>query len=311
MQTSAFQHHPVLLTEAIEQLNIRPNGVYVDGTFGRGGHSRAILSQLNEKGRLLAFDQDPAAIEAAKAFQVDPRFSIIHGSFSSMSRVLSPLGLSGKITGILLDIGMSSPQLDEPSRGFSFMRNGPLDMRMNTASGITAAEWLAVVDETVLANIIFEYGEERFSRHIAKAITEARKLTPIDTTEALAQLIEKAVSYREKGKHPATRTFQAIRIFINQELEELKEALSQSIDLLMSGGRLVVISFHSLEDRIVKQFMKKESSPPYIPKEIPVKHSDFQAKVRVVGKAIKPTALEIKENVRARSAVLRTLEKLS
>jgi 16S rRNA (cytosine1402-N4)-methyltransferase len=304
-------HQSVLLQESIAQLAIKPSGIYVDGTFGRGGHSRAILNELGADGQLIAFDKDPAAIQYAHDHISDKRFSIVHASFAEIQSVLAVSGLTGRVDGILLDLGVSSPQLDEADRGFSFMREGPLDMRMNTTAGMSAAEWLKVVPETELANVIFEYGEERFSRRIAKAIVEVRKASPINTTKQLAEIVEAAIPRREPGKHPATRTFQAIRIFVNRELEDLESGLAQCLEVLKVGGRLTVISFHSLEDRIVKQFMKQQSSPPRVPRNIPIRHTDFQPRLKLIGKPIMPSDREVSGNVRARSAVLRTAEKQS
>lgn len=304
-------HQSVLLQESIEQLAIKPNGIYVDGTFGRGGHSQAILNALGTDGQLIAFDKDPTAIQYANDHIKDKRFSIVHASFADMQSVLAVNGLTGRVDGILLDLGVSSPQLDEADRGFSFMREGPLDMRMDTTKGISAAGWLQVVNETELANVIFEYGEERFSRRIAKAIVAARKVSPINTTKQLAEIVGEAVPRREPGKNPATRTFQAIRIFVNRELEDLEQGLAQCLEVLKVGGRLAVISFHSLEDRIVKQFMKQQSSPPRVPRNIPIRHTDFQPRLKLMGKPIMPSDKEVSGNVRARSAVLRTAEKQS
>lgn len=311
MNEERMAHQAVLLQESIAQLAIKPAGIYVDGTFGRGGHSRAILNELGAEGQLIAFDKDPTAIQYAYDHIKDKRFSIVHASFAEMQTVLAVSGLTGRVDGILLDLGVSSPQLDEADRGFSFMRDGPLDMRMNTAAGTSAAQWLQVVAETELANVIFEYGEERFSRRIAKAIVEARAVSPINTTAQLAKIVAAAVPRREPGKHPATRSFQAIRIFVNRELEDLEKGLAGSLEVLKVGGRIAVISFHSLEDRIVKQFMKQQSSPPRVPRNIPIRHTDFQPRLKLIGKPIMPADKEVSNNVRARSAVLRTAEKQS
>lgn len=311
MSKPALMHQSVLLQESLTQLAIKPSGLYLDGTFGRGGHSQAILAALNQDGRLIAFDKDPAAVDYAHEHINDSRFSIVHASFVQMRKVLEERGLLGKVDGILLDLGVSSPQLDEAARGFSFMREGPLDMRMDTTDGESAAEWLRHVSEAALATVIFEYGEERFSRRIAKAIVEARKLTPITTTKQLAEIVAAVVPKREPFKHPATRTFQAIRIFINAELEDLAVGLTHCLDALKEGGRLVVISFHSLEDRIVKQFIKQYSQPPVLPRNIPIKQAHFIPKLKAVGKPIFPLEQELSNNTRARSAVLRTAEKPS
>lgn len=255
-----FTHATVLLDQAVEPLGIDSNALVVDCTFGRGGHSRRILQALGPEGKLLAMDKDPAAIAFAEASGLsrDPRISLQHGSFADLKKQVESLGWMGKVSGVLLDLGVSSPQLDVAERGFSFMRDGPLDMRMNTADGETAAEWLGRVPETELALALRTYGEERFARRIASAIAQRRKERPIVTTADLVSIIEVAVPTREKGKHPATRSFQAIRIVINRELAELESVLKQTLDVLKPGGRLAVISFHSLEDRIVKRFMRDE-----------------------------------------------------
>lgn len=303
-------HKAVMLEEAIHALHIQPAGIYVDGTFGRGGHSQAILKELGSAGRLIAFDKDPAAIAHANEEINDSKFSILHHSFAELQTVVTELELNGKIQGILLDLGVSSPQLDDAERGFSFMREGPLDMRMNSQAGMSAAEWLAKVDETELANVIYKYGEERFSRKIAHAIVAARLQAPITTTKQLATIIAAAYPHREIGKHPATRTFQAIRIYINRELEDLEQGLAQALAVLAPGGRLVVISFHSLEDRIVKQFMQQHAKPEQLPRNLPIKASQQkQPPLVLIGKAIKPSAAEVETNVRARSAMLRVAEK--
>ncbi len=309
-QIEELQHQSVLLQEAIEQLAIQPNGIYVDGTFGRGGHSAAILQRLGSQGRLIAFDKDPSAVEFAARNVQDARFEIIHSSFAELYPAMSARGLVGLVNGVLLDLGMSSPQLDEPERGFSFMREGALDMRMNPHAGVGAAEWISQVEETQLAEVLFVYGEERHSRRIARAIVAARTGSPILTTTQLANIVAAACPSREKGKHPATRTFQAIRIYINRELEDLESCLPQAQDVLAIGGRLAVISFHSLEDRIVKQFMRKLSKPEDLPRHLPIRAAEFHPQLRIIGKAIKPSEAEIKSNVRARSAILRIAEKL-
>lgn len=301
-------HQTVLLQEAIEALNIDSNGIYVDTTFGRGGHSRAILAQLSEQGRLIVFDKDPEAIEAAYALQ-DPRITVIHDSFSELTRHLSALDLEGKINGILLDLGVSSPQLDQAERGFSFRYQGPLDMRMDNSQGMTAAEWLNSAEEKAIADVLWRYGEERFSRRIARKIVQAREESPLKTTNDLVQLIEQAIPKRDIHKHPATRSFQAIRIFINQELQALETLLPAAVAALAKGGRLAVISFHSLEDRIVKQFIQREAKGPDVPSYIPLKASEIQAKLKKVGKFILPNEAELQQNPRARSAKLRVAEK--
>jgi len=308
-----MKHQPVLLTEAIEGLAIQSAGVYIDGTFGRGGHTRAILEQLSDQGRVLAMDKDPEAIQSGQAqFGKDARFQMKQASFAKLSEFVEAQGLTGQIQGVLLDLGLSSPQLDDPARGFSFMHDGPLDMRMDPDSGEDAATWLMHVPEQALATVLKAYGEERYARRIARAIVAARMETPIQTTRQLAELIAKTVPSREKHKHPATRSFQAIRIAVNRELEDLKSCLKQCLDVLAIGGRLVVISFHSLEDRIVKQFIREYSKGDRgLPSKLPIKAAAFKPRLQAIGKAIKPSEEEINFNVRARSAVLRIAEKVS
>lgn len=309
---NAAPHTTVLLDQAVEALAIKAGDCVVDGTVGRGGHSALILDSLGEGGRLVAFDKDVEAIGYVEArFEGDARFSVHHASFADLADVLEELQLKGRVAGLLLDLGVSSPQLDVAERGFSFMNDGPLDMRMDQSSGQSAADWLAVADEADIASVLKEYGEERFAKRIARAIVETRKASPITTTLQLAQLIEKASPVREKHKHPATRSFQAIRIFINRELEDLKDCLERSLDVLAVGARLVVISFHSLEDRIVKRFMREQSQGKRLPKGVPVMHEETGARLRLVGKAIKPGEAEIAENPRARSAVMRIAEVLA
>ena len=308
-----MQHKPVMLAETLTQLAIKESGFYVDATFGRGGHSQAILNALGNAGRLLAIDRDFDAIDSpvAKSLLADVRFSLRQGCFSTLPVILQELGLMGQIDGILLDLGVSSPQLDDLDRGFSFMHDGPLDMRMNNRGGVSAADWLASVDEKDLVKVLFEYGEERFSRRIAKAIVETRAIKPIATTGQLAAIIEQAQPVREQHKHPATRSFQAIRMEINQELRELEALLSHSLPLLKTGGRLVVISFHSLEDRLVKRFIRNESGAKYDPGRLPVKQSEIQqGLLRKVGKPIKASAEEMVGNPRSRSAVMRVAERV-
>ena len=310
MNDADFAHRPVLLSEALTALAIKPDGVYLDGTFGRGGHSKEILQQLGLQGRLLAMDQDPQAIEAGKqTFGSDPRFEIVYGNFETMVDVVSERGLLQKVDGILLDIGVSSPQLDDGSRGFSFLKQGPLDMRMNPESGQSAAQWLAEVKEDDLVLVLKRYGEERFARRIARAVVETRQLEDITDTLQLADLISSAVPVKEKHKHPATRSFQAIRIFINRELEVLELALKAAVEVLAINGRLVVISFHSLEDRIVKRFMRDLVRGPQLPKDLPIMYSEIEVPFRIVGKALKPSEQELDQNPRARSSVLRVLER--
>jgi 16S rRNA (cytosine1402-N4)-methyltransferase len=308
----AFSHKSVLLDESIEALNIQANGVYVDATFGRGGHSKAILSKLGEKGRLIALDRDIAAIDSAQSFLNDPRFSIHHCAFANLKVVISDLSYYGKVDGILMDIGVSSPQLDDAQRGFSFQKDGPLDMRMDTGSGLSAAQWLNCASLEEIADVIKKYGEEKFGTRIAHAVIEQRAIKPLETTAEFALLIDQAVPVKDKFKHPATRTFQGVRIFINGELKQLELGLSESVDVLRKGGRLAVISFHSLEDRMVKRFIKSKSQGHKYPSKLPITQimQDQGKELKAIGKAIKPSAEEIERNVRARSSVLRVAEKL-
>jgi 16S rRNA (cytosine1402-N4)-methyltransferase len=302
-----------MFAEALQQLAINKEGTYLDCTFGRGGHSQGILDLLGSSGRLLSFDRDLQAINSdyAKAMLEDKRFTLKHTPFSQLENIVESEGLAGKVDGILMDLGVSSPQLDDPERGFSFLRDGPLDMRMDGNSGLTAEQWLAGVDEKDLVTVLFEYGEERFARRIAHAIIEKRVESPITTTRALAKLIEEAVPFKDKYKHPATRSFQAIRIEINSELDELKAVLQQSARILKPGGRLVVISFHSLEDRIVKRFIRAESGAKYNPGKLPIKEIDITKGIlKKTGKALKAEPAEIAQNPRARSAVMRVAERV-
>lgn len=311
MEDIVNQHQPVLLTEVIANLEIKRDGIYVDATFGRGGHSQAILNQLGPAGRLLAMDKDPEAIaHANKHFADDNRFTIQHGSFADLQNFLAKENLLQKIDGILMDLGVSSPQLDAPERGFSFLREGKLDMRMDSSHGVDAATWLANISEQDLAKVLWEYGEERFSRRIARAIVFARQQTPITTTTQLAEIVAAANPSWEKGKNPATRSFQAIRIAINRELEDLEEGLKQAFEALNVGGRLLVISFHSLEDRLVKHFIQDHERGNQFPARMPIKQESIRPKMKRLGRAIKPSAQEIAKNPRARSAVLRIAEKL-
>ncbi len=307
-----FEHRPVMLDAAIMGLNIRGDGIYVDATFGRGGHAAAILEQLGPEGRLLAMDKDPEAIRAAKRrFAADPRFCIVQDSFVRLEALVRQKGWLGKVNGILLDLGVSSPQLDDADRGFSFRQDGPLDMRMDPQKGESAAQWLGCASEQEIAKVLWEYGEERFSRRIARRIVEERAREPITRTVRLARLIAESVPRREPGKDPATRSFQAIRIHINRELEELRELLPQTLKVLAPGGRLVVISFHSLEDRMVKRFMRKQARGDDFPPDLPVSQEQLRPQMRIVGKARRAEADELVENPRARSAVLRVAERLS
>jgi 16S rRNA (cytosine1402-N4)-methyltransferase len=306
------EHLPVMFTETLQQLAIKEDGIYLDCTFGRGGHSQGILNQLGPSGRLLAFDRDADAINSglAKVMLNDARFTLKHRCFSQMRDIVINEGLAGKVDGILIDLGVSSPQLDNPERGFSFLRDGPLDMRMDGAAGISAEQWLAHVDEQYLVKVLFEYGEERFARRIARAVIEKRAESPITTTRQLAGLVEEAIPLREKHKHPATRTFQAIRIEINKELDELKEVLKQSVQVLKPEGRLVVISFHSLEDRIVKRFIRDESGAKYNPGRLPIKEVDIAKGLLKKGRVLKAGNQEISQNPRARSAIMRVTERI-
>jgi len=305
-----FQHISVLLNEALTGLDVRPGGLYVDGTFGRGGHSRAILDRLGENGRLIAFDKDPEAIRVGEQLAAeDGRFVVVRRSFADMAEELRQRGETGKVDGVLLDLGVSSPQLDDAERGFSFLNDGPLDMRMDPTQGQSAAEWINNASEADIATVLFEYGEERFSRRMAKAIVMRRAEQPFTRTADLAEVIKQANPAWEKHKHPATRAFQGIRIFINRELDDLSLGLRAALDVLAPGGRLAVISFHSLEDRLVKQFMRLEAKGAPIPRGLPVRQSEISVSINLVGKAIKPSAEEVSVNPRSRSAVLRIAEK--
>jgi len=300
-----------MLNESVEALVKDCDGHYIDGTFGRGGHSRAILQRLSAEGRLTVFDKDPEAIAAGREmFKNDSRVSLVHGAFSSMEQVVAERELTGKIAGILLDLGVSSPQLDDAERGFSFLRDGPLDMRMNNQSGRTAAQWLAVEDEAQIAFVLKEYGEERFGRRMARAIVEKRAEEPITTTLQLANILKEANPRWEKGKNPATRGFQAIRIYINGELQELEQTLKSSLQILQPDGIFVAISFHSLEDRIVKRFFRDQSRGREFPIGVPVTEAMLDKKLAKIGKAVKATPEEIRTNVRSRSAVLRVARRL-
>ncbi len=305
-------HRPVLLDAALAALAVRPAGCYVDGTFGRGGHAAAILSLLGPNGRLLAIDKDPAAVAAARArFGADPRFGIVHASFAELAELAAREGLVGAIDGLLLDLGVSSPQLDDPGRGFSFQADGPLDMRMDTSRGRSAADWLAEADEAEIAGVLRDLGEERFARRIARALVEQRAAGPLRRTLELAALIERASPTRERHKHPATRTFQAIRIFVNRELDDLRQCLDQALEVLAVGARLVVISFHSLEDRIVKRFFREAAQGRQLPKGVPVTGGPVGARLRLVGKAVRADEREVAANPRARSAIMRVAEVLA
>jgi len=302
-------HKSVLFEESIEGLNIMPDGIYIDGTFGRGGHSAEILRRLGPTGRLYAFDKDPEAIAHGKErFKDDDRFTLVHSSFQHLREQTDVWGITKKVNGILLDLGVSSPQLDDAERGFSFMRNGPLDMRMNSEQGLSAATWIAEEKASEIAKVLKEYGEERYAKRIAGAIVKARDEAPIETTHQLAEIIKEAHPAWEKHRHPATKSFQGIRIHINEELTDLSKCLDQMLDVLAPKGRMAIISFHSLEDRIVKQFIKKQAKGDEFPVDLPVTVSQLSQKLKMVGKVLKPTDKEVAENVRARSAKLRIAE---
>lgn len=312
MTNSHSPHLPVLLNETVNGLAILPEGRYVDATFGRGGHARAILSELSDSGRLLGLDRDPLAIQAGERLaHEDTRFAIERCRFANLSEPVFARLWQGQVNGILLDVGVSSPQLDEAERGFSFINDGPLDMRMDPESGISAAQWLAEAEESEIATVIKSLGEERFGKRIARGIVEYREHTPITSTTQLAGIVDKATPVKDKFKHPATRTFQAIRIYINNELEELTQALEQALEVLAVGGRLAVISFHSLEDRIVKRFFRDQARGDDMPSHFPVTADQLNPRLKIVGKAIRAGEAECKTNPRARSAVLRIAEKLA
>ena len=306
-------HITVLLQEAVDALRIKPSGIYIDGTFGSGGHSQLILEKLEENGRLIAFDKDISAVNIGQSIK-KTNFQIIHSRFSRIKQVLQELGVS-QVDGVLLDLGVSSLQLEDISRGFSFRLNGPLDMRMDTSEGQTATEWIASVSERHLREVIKNYGEERFAKQIARAIVATRSRQPIITTLQLAEIVAKAVRPSKQNQNPATRTFQAIRIYLNQELKELSLILPECMGLLKQGGRLVVISFHSLEDRVVKRFMRDASYPDKLPRKLPIRDEDIQRhicpKLTLVGKAVRPKETEIAVNPRARSAIMRVAERVN
>lgn len=309
MQTQN-EHITVLLHETVDGLNIKPDGIYVDGTFGRGGHSRLILEKLGDNGRLIAIDRDPQAAESAKTLSGDKRFEFHHQNFATIQPLLAQKNLLGMVDGILLDLGVSSPQLDQAERGFSFIKEGPLDMRMDTSSGQSAADWLAVAEVDDIRRVLKEYGEEKFATRIARAICEIREEQPINTTLQLAKIIDEACPVKDKHKHPATRSFQAIRIFINDELGELRKTLDVSSEILAKEGRLSIISFHSLEDRLVKRFIRDKSKGDNFPKGVPIMDADLNRELKPIGKAIKASKREVDANPRSRSAVLRIAEKL-
>ncbi len=304
-------HIPVLREEVLAYLRIQKQGIYVDCTFGRGGHSKAILSKIGDNARLIAIDRDPEALEAAqRELASDRRFHIEQGPFTMLATLAEKLGIEAKVDGVLFDLGVSSPQLENPRRGFSFLHQGPLDMRMDPGVGVSAAAWLAAASNQEIARVIREYGEERYAKTIARAIVEGRKQAPLETTEQLARLVERVKPVHERAIHPATRCFQAIRIFINDEVNQLKTALGQAVNILRPCGRLLVISFHSLEHRIVKRFFTEQARGDPYPPELPVMQSQLNPRLRIVGRPIRPKPMEIRGNPRSRSATLRVAEKL-
>lgn len=306
------EHTTVLLHEAVDALVVDSDGFYVDGTFGRGGHTEELLNHLSSSGAVLAVDKDPQAIASGEEkFSEESRLEIVHGSFADLADLLKQRGVHGRVSGVLVDLGVSSPQLDQAERGFSFLRDGRLDMRMDTSKGMSAAEWIDKAGEDEMAQVFKDYGEERFARRIARAVVLERAKKPIETTVQLAEIVAAAHPAWEKGKHPATRVFQAIRISINRELEDLESFLAQVIDALKVGGRLVVISFHSLEDRRVKRFIRDQERGRPLPRNLPVMEKDRQVRLKKVGKAVKPSSDEVTVNARARSAVMRVAEKVA
>lgn len=308
---NAQPHYSVMLRESVDALVIDPAGIYVDGTFGRGGHSREILSRLNEAGRLIAFDKDPEAIAVANDLaSQDSRFHIVHDSFAALGKVLAEQDLVGRINGVLLDLGVSSPQLDQAERGFSFMQDGPLDMRMDTTKGQSAADFVNTAKAADIAQVLKEYGEERFSKRIAGAIVKRREQAPFVRTLDFAEVVKVANPKWERDKHPATRAFQAIRIYVNRELDDLTDVLPQAVNGLSDGGRMVVISFHSLEDRIVKRFFKEGAKGKQLPAGLPVRDVDLERSLKLISKPVKASDDELADNIRSRSAVLRVAEKL-
>lgn len=309
---SDASHQTVLLREAVESLVVDRAGSYIDGTFGRGGHSRMILQQLAAAGRLIAFDKDPEAIaEARRQLAADNRFEIVHRSFAGLAGVVAERGLAGRIDGVLLDLGVSSPQLDSAARGFSFLNDGPLDMRMDTSRGMTAAQWINSAALEDIARVLKEFGEERFARRMAAAVVRRRQAQPFARTLELAETLAAANPAWEKGKHPATRAFQAIRIYINDELGDLQAVLDQALEAMKTGGRLVVISFHSLEDRLVKRFIRRHERGDRLPKGLPVTDRQLHRRLRRVGRGVRPESDEVSANIRSRSAMMRVAEKIA
>ena len=312
LKITMTEHKTVLLNEAIEALVVDPSGLYVDGTFGRGGHCAELLSKLSEDAEVIAIDKDPQAVSAGlERFKKDKRLAMVHGSFADLAEIIERAGKYGAVSGVLLDLGVSSPQLDQPQRGFSFLKDGPLDMRMDTTQGVSAADWIATADETEIARVLKDYGEERFARRMAAAVVKERINRPITRTLQLAQILSAAHPAWERGKHPATKAFQAIRIFINRELADLEALLEQIIDCLKVGGRLVIISFHSLEDRRVKRFIRDQEQGIKLPKNLPIRDTDRGIRLIKVGKPVKPANSEIDRNPRARSAVMRVAERVA
>lgn len=311
--TSEFRHITVLLDEAVEGLAVHADGCYLDGTFGRGGHSRLILEKLGPDGHLLGFDKDPLAIATGNALAAeDGRFVVVQRSFAELGEEVAVRGLAGKVSGILLDLGVSSPQLDDAERGFSFLNDGPLDMRMDPSRGVSAAQWIASASEDEIARVFKEYGEERFAKRMARAVVQRRAEQPFERTADLAQVLTVANPAWEKGKNPATRAFQGLRIYINNELGDLERGLDAALETLEVGGRLVVISFHSLEDRIVKQFMRKHAKgeADKLPRDLPIISKAFEPRLKLIGKPQYASPAELKANPRSRSAVMRVAEKL-
>ncbi len=307
-----MHHTTVLLKEAIDALIIDADGFYVDGTFGRGGHSSRLLNKLSRNGTVLAIDKDPAAIASGQNnLSDDVRLKLVHGSFSNITNFVCNEDGMGKVAGVLLDLGVSSPQIDESERGFSFLRDGPLDMRMDTTRGQSASDWINSADESEISTVLKDYGEERFARRMAAAVVQERNKAPIISTVRLASVLAAAHPSWEQGKHPATKAFQAIRIFLNRELEDLDALLNQVIDVLRVGGRLVVISFHSLEDRRVKRFIRDQERGIKLPKNLPIQDIDRGIRLKKVGKVIKPSGLEIERNIRSRSAIMRVAERVA
>jgi 16S rRNA (cytosine1402-N4)-methyltransferase len=308
---TALEHASVLLPEALDALVTDPDGRYIDATFGRGGHTRALLARLSPRASVLAIDRDPDAVSAASVLQNDQRFTIERGEFGAMSAMVAARGWAGSVNGVLLDLGVSSPQLDRAERGFSFLHDGPLDMRMNPDQGSSAAQWLAQASREQIAQVLRDYGEERYAWRIAGAIIEARDEQAIVRTGQLSRIVREANPAWEKGKHPATRSFQGIRIFINNELGELEAALAAALESLAVGGRLVVISFHSLEDRMVKRFFRDQARGNHVPRSVPITDAQMGRRVSIIGKPLKPSEQEVAANPRARSAVLRVAQKLA